>query len=66
MSNRTEFWSPSGLVAAIDGIMAPRVGELISIRKVTYRVASVGWAVDNADDRATCAGRCNVELEPTQ
>lgn len=41
----------------------PRAGEFVNIRKVTFLVEGVTWAVDNADDVMGSKLRANVELK---
>lgn len=36
-------------IAVLDDGAVPRAGEFINIRKVTYKVLRVTWAVDQAD-----------------
>jgi hypothetical protein len=51
------------LVAALSDVGAiPREGELISIRKETWRVVRVTWCVDHADEIGETALRANVEV----
>lgn len=51
-------------MAVLDDGAVPRVGEFINIRKVTWRVVRVTWAVDDADGPWGSAKlRANVELE---
>jgi hypothetical protein len=52
-------------IAVLDDGAVPREGEFISIRKVTYRVRRVTWAVDDADKIPGAKLRANVELEPS-
>lgn len=66
MTPITEFWFNDAVLVRVDGIVAPRVGEFVSILGKTYEVAKVGWAVDHAAEWDLRAARCNVELkEPT-
>ena len=51
------------MVAGVKSSMAPLVGSLISIRKTTYRVIFITFAIDDADDFAQCRMRCNIDLE---
>lgn len=62
---KIEFYlgsEPRALAFADDGAV-PRAGEFVSIRRVTYQVSRVTWAVDNADDVMHSTLRANVELE---
>lgn len=66
MMARIEFYigaSPKHIVSLEDEV-APRVGEPINIRKITYLVERVTWAVDDADSITRCRLRANVELIP--
>lgn len=49
-----------GHIAVLVDDQAPREGEFVSIRKITYRVQRVTWAVDHGDYVKL---RANVELE---
>lgn len=53
-------------IAALDDSAVPREGEFVNIRKVTYRVARVTWAVDDADRIPRGSLRANVELETVE
>jgi hypothetical protein len=61
MESVTEFYLGDTHLVAIKGIMAPLVGQKISIRGVTYEVAFVSYAVDYSDEPHR-RGRCNVTL----
>ena len=50
-------------MAVVDDMAVPRAGELVSIRKATWRVVRVTLAVDHADDVMRASLRANVELE---
>ena len=51
-------------IAVVDADVVPRAGEFVNIRKRTYRVLRVTWAVDDADAPAFSGTlRANVELE---
>lgn len=49
-------------IAVVDDGAVPRADEWINIRGITYRVASVTWAVDAADVRSERKLRANVVL----
>jgi hypothetical protein len=49
-------------IAVLDDGAVPREGELVSIRKQTYKVERVTWAVDHADDIVESKLRANIEL----
>ena len=51
-----------GHMAVLKDAAVPRVGEFISIRKITYRVESVTWAVVHADEWHEITLRANVVL----
>lgn len=51
-------------IAVLDDGAVPRKGELVGIRRVTYRVRAVTWAVDHADDVMAAKLRANVVLQP--
>lgn len=50
-------------IAVLDDGAVPRADEMISIRKRTYRIVHVTWAVDHADDPRSRALRACVVLE---
>lgn len=52
-----------GLIAAVDSGAVPREGEMVNIRKTTYKVLRVTWAVDDADSPNMARLRANVELD---
>ena len=49
-------------IAVLDDGAVPRAGEFVNIRKTTYRVRSVTWAVDDADRIPGASLRANVVL----
>lgn len=63
---KIEFYvgEAAGHIAVVKDTAPPREGEFINIRKVTYRVVRVTWAVDHADDWSQTQLRANVVLEP--
>jgi hypothetical protein len=58
-----EFYFDKRMVASAKSSMVLPVGAFINIRKKTWEVASVTFAVDDADDFARCRVRCNVDLK---
>ena len=50
-------------IASLKDDIAPRQGEFINIKNITYEVLHVTWAVDHADDRNKILLRANVELK---
>ena len=60
-----EFYEGKEYVAVAYGSMVPPVGSLISIRKKTWRVVRVTYALDNADESPGKMMRANVDLEAT-
>ncbi|HZX79909.1 MAG TPA: hypothetical protein VFE72_03015 [Lysobacter sp.] len=67
MRNRDviEFYRPGSHhhLAVVDSSMRLEVGDLISIRKKTWKVVFVSYAVDHADDVIASRMRQNVTLE---
>lgn len=59
-----EFYYGKNLVAAVDSSMTPSVGSFINIRKSTWEVKRVTFALDHADDIALRRMRCSVDIEP--
>lgn len=61
---RAEFYSNSGLVAAVCNAGAvPAAGDLVNIRGRTWQVKGVTWAVDHSD-RIDSQLRANIILAP--
>lgn len=62
---KIEFYvgNASGHIAVVDDGAVPREYEMVNIRKKTYQVERVTWAVDNADDVMGAKLRANVELK---
>lgn len=61
--DRIEFWEGEHLMFGMDSSFAPAEGELVNIKKRTYRVIGRSFTVDHADDFAERQIRCNVILE---
>lgn len=60
----TEFYCKKECVTRLGLIVPVRVGELISIRKTTYEVASITWAIDYSEKpHHERVARCNVDLK---
>lgn len=57
-----EFYDGAVLVASVESEMAPLVGSKISIRKKTWQVERITYALDHADDQRERRMRCNVDL----
>jgi len=51
------------MVASVESAMVPAVGSRISIRKKTWAVARVTYALDHADQPMEKGMRANVDLE---
>jgi hypothetical protein len=49
-------------ILELDSSMPPVVGCIVVIRKEQWRVASVNWAVDYADQLSSRQMRCAVNL----
>lgn len=64
MKNRIEFYHGDGLIAAVESAMVPPVGSKISIRKKTWSVVSVTYALDYADKPFQESMRACVDLKP--
>lgn len=61
--DRVEIWVGDAILTGMESSFVPREGDLINIRKVTYRVTGVSFSVDHADDMALRQMRCNVIVE---
>ena len=64
MKDSIEFYNEEtkNLVAAVYSGMVPTVKSFISIRKQTWEVVSVTYALDAADDYSIIRIRANVNL----
>ncbi len=49
-------------IVSLEDSAVPRKGEFINIKKITYEVMHVTWAVDYANDNLKILIRANVEL----
>lgn len=58
-----EIWLGEDLLLRVDSSFAPMEGELINIKKVTYRVVGRSFTVDHADDVFERQVRCNIIVE---
>ena len=61
--DRLEVWLGPTLMLAADSSFAPDEGELINIRKATYRVVGRSFTIDHADDLRERQVRCNIIVE---
>ena len=57
-----EFYADDKILLRIDSSMVPSIGSVISIKKKTWTVAQVTFAIDYADKVFERQMRCNVEL----
>lgn len=58
-----EFYDGDNIITAVNSSMVPHLGSKISIRKQTWCVINVTFAVDHADELFERSMRCNVNLE---
>ena len=65
--DQIEFHLGDGMILAMASSHAPDRGELVNIRKTTYRVIGRTFTVDYADDARQRAMVCivNLALQPT-
>ena len=61
--DRIEFYDGNQLLVSFLSSMVPPVGSKISIRKKTWIVARITYALDQADNPDARDMRANVELE---
>lgn len=61
--DRLEIWLGDALMLALDSSFTPEEGELINIKRVTYRVVGRSFTVDQSDDPFERQIRCNVIVE---
>lgn len=62
-NDRIEFYAEGKMIASVSSSMVPEIGRLINIRRQTWSVHSVTYALDNIDakfDRPKM--RANVDL----
>lgn len=63
MTDRVEYYDDkANLLVAVQSSIVPPLGSKISIRKKTWTVKSVSYAVDHSDDIARREMRANVDL----
>ena len=62
--DRLEIWLNDRILLGVDSSFAPAEGELINIKKITYRVVGRSFSVDHADDLFERQVRCNITVEP--
>jgi len=58
-----EIYHSDKLIAYVDTSMVPAKGSLISIRKETWKVINIEFALDYSNDSALRGMRCNVYVE---
>ena len=58
-----EFYDGDTMVAYVKSSMVPPVGAKINIRKQTWEVVRVTYALDHADDPQGKSMRANVDLK---
>ena len=61
-----EFYHDKKMIATLLSSMVLPVGCLINIRKKTWRVTKVTFALDYADDMQLRRMTCNVDIEPNK
>ena len=66
MKDSIEFYHENKMIASSKSSFRINVGDLISIRKKTWKVSRVTFALDNADFYNETAMRCNVDLTPVK
>lgn len=62
-NDRIEFYAAGKMIASVSSSMVPEIGRFINIRRQTWKVKSVTYALDNIDakfDRPRM--RANVDL----
>ena len=64
MADFVEYYAGDSLECRINSSIVPAVGSKISIRKKTWVVKHVSYAIDYADKVAEQQTRANVELVP--
>jgi hypothetical protein len=59
-----EIWLGDQVLLRLNSSFAPMEGELINIKKTTYRVVGRSFSVDHSDDPFLSQARCNLIVEP--
>lgn len=62
MNDILEFYDGNKFIASVESHMVPSVGSFISIRKKTWQVDRLTYALDYTDDQHGKRLRCNVDL----
>ena len=57
-----EFYYDNKLLCSVKSSMVPRKGDLINIRKKTYEIIRVTYALDNTDNPNERGMRVNIDL----
>ncbi len=62
---KIEFYigSSSKSIVSLTDSAVPREGEFVNIKKITYEVLHVTWAIDHCDKLTEKLLRANVELK---
>lgn len=63
IQDRIEFYDGDKIVATVESSMIPQIGSKISIRKKTWEVTHVTFALDHADEARERMMRCNVDIK---
>jgi hypothetical protein len=65
MKSRVEFYlaGRNNYFCGVDAEFQPNEGDLVNIRKVTYKVLGRSFTVDHADDVNQTSMCCNVTVE---
>lgn len=56
-----EFYSEGSLVVRVESSIIPLIGNFINIKKVTYVIKNIAFAVDYAESLSPKM-RCNIDL----
>ena len=62
MPDTIEYYNGKDLVVRVKSYIVPTVGSLINIRKKTWKVINITYAIDYADDWQRSSTRANVDL----
>jgi hypothetical protein len=57
-----EFYYKDKLLAFVDSSFIPPISSFINIRKVTYKIENITFALDHADEIMERRMRCNIDL----
>ena len=60
-----EFYKKDALICSVEGSFLPAIGSFVNIRKKTWKVKAISFAVDNAGDAnfGMVKFRANIDVQ---